>query len=104
LTPDLVASIPPLGEVLRLRRGAVDLPREGGPELLRTIGWSIDPARRLRAHFGERLIMLVDWGSNGEARVQSVHQYGSATSHPKSAHFGDQSPLFARGEFRPRLQ
>ncbi len=31
---------PPLGDVLRLRRGDVDLPLEGAPDVLRALRWT----------------------------------------------------------------
>jgi acyl-homoserine lactone acylase PvdQ len=92
---------PPLGEALRLRRGSVDLPLDGGPDLLRAIGWTIDPDHHMSADFGDGLIMLVDWSPDGAMRVRSVHQYGAATGRPDSHHFNDQATLFARHEFRP---
>jgi acyl-homoserine lactone acylase PvdQ len=45
--------------------------------------------------------MLVTWDKAGKVRAQSVHQFGAATSHPKSPHYADQAPLFARGQMKP---
>lgn len=93
---------PQLGEALRLRRGGVDLPLDGGPDLLRAIGWTLDKDKRMRADFGDGLIMLIDWSPDGTMIVRSVHQYGAATGRPESLHYADQAELFARHTFRPQ--
>lgn len=93
---------PPLGSVLRLQRGSVDLPLDGGPDLLRAIGWTLDDRSRMRADFGDGLIMLVDWAPDGTVDVRSVHQFGAAAGRPASPHYADQAARFAKHEFRPR--
>ena len=92
---------PPLGSLLRLRRGELDLPLTGGPDVLRAIGWEPSRHGRLIADFGDAYIMEVTWDADGRVAARSVHQFGAATSRPHSRHYADQSPLFVRGELRP---
>ncbi|MEZ5994394.1 MAG: penicillin acylase family protein [Hyphomonadaceae bacterium] len=90
---------PPLGEVLRLRRGAVDLPLEGAPDTLRALRWTPDPDGRLNADFGDGLMMVMDWAPDGSLSTRVIHQWG-ASEHPENPHYNDQSPLFAREQWR----
>jgi penicillin amidase/acyl-homoserine-lactone acylase len=91
----------PLGEVLRLIRGDVDLPLGGGPDCLR----AIDPVRmedgRLRAEAGDCLFYFVTWDAAGGVSAAGVHQFGAATADADSPHYADQSPLFSREAVRP---
>lgn len=91
---------PPLGDVLRLRRGDQDLPLAGGPDLLRAIGWRVDEDARLAANFGDGLIIIAEWSADGTLTSRSIHQYGAATGRPGSPHYADQSPLFVRNDMR----
>lgn len=90
---------PPLGDVLRLRRGDVDLPLEGAPDVLRALRWTPDPDGRLRADFGDGLMMVMDWAPDGTLTTRVIHQWG-ASDRPDSPHYADQAPIFARGEWR----
>ncbi len=90
---------PTLGEVQRLRRGAVDLPLGGGPDVPAAIYATRATDKRLVGHAGDCYVMLVELGPDG-VRSRAVHQYGSS-SRPDSKHFADQAPLFARHELRP---
>lgn len=90
---------PTLGEVQRLRRGAVDIPLGGGPDVPAAIYATRAPDKRLVGHAGDCYVMLVSFGPGG-VRSRAVHQYGSS-SRPASKHFADQAPLFARQELRP---
>jgi len=90
---------PPLGEVLRLRRGSVDLPLEGAPDTLRALRWTPDPDGRLRADFGDGFMMVMDWAPDGSLSTRVIHQWG-ASERPDSAHYADQAPMFARREWR----
>ena len=92
---------PPLGEVLRLRRGRHDLPLDGGPDVARVIGWTAARDGRLVADFGDTLVMLIDWAPDGSVTTQAVHQFGAAVGHPRSPHYDDQSEWFAQRKFRP---
>jgi acyl-homoserine-lactone acylase len=91
----------PLGQVQRLIRGAVNLPLDGGPDVLRAIRGTRDGAGHIIADDGDGMILLVEWDSSGRVRSQSVHQFGSATSVPGSPHFSDQAPLFAEMRLKP---
>jgi len=90
---------PPLGEVLRLRRGDVDLPLDGAPDTLRALRWSEDPDGRLNADFGDGLMMVMDWAPDGALTTRIVHQWG-ASDRPESPHYNDQSELFAGHQWR----
>lgn len=92
---------PPLSSLLRLRRGSVDLPLIGGPGALRAIYTDWDDDGRLRANLGDSFIMTVTWDKAGAVKAESIHQFGSATTHPTARHYADQAPLFARGAMKP---
>ncbi len=90
---------PPLGDVLRLRRGDVDLPLEGAPDVLRAIRWHDDPDGRLNADFGDGFMMVMDWAPDGTLTTRVISQWGSS-DRPESPHYNDQSAMFARREWR----
>ena len=94
---------PTWGEVNRHRRGAVDLPVEGGPDIFRAIYGRPDPDGRLRAFIGDSYVMFVEWDRQGRLSSRSIHQYGSATLDKASPHYADQAPLFAREQTKPVL-
>lgn len=87
---------PPWGRINRLRRGALDLPVGGGPDLLRAIeSFVLEDDGTYTALSGDSLVMFVEWSAAGEWRVESIHQFGSATLDSRSPHYADQTPLFA---------
>ncbi len=90
---------PPLGDVLRLRRGSVDLPLEGAPDVLRALRWHDDADGRATADFGDGFMMVMDWAPDGSLSTRVIHQWG-ASDRPESAHFNDQSEMFSRREWR----
>jgi acyl-homoserine-lactone acylase len=90
---------PPLGDVLRLRRGDVDLPLEGAPDVLRALRWHDDPDGRAVADFGDGFMMVMDWSPDGSLSTRAIHQWG-ASDRPESPHFNDQSEMYARREWR----
>ncbi|WP_135212935.1 penicillin acylase family protein [Vitreimonas flagellata] len=90
---------PPLGEVLRLRRGDVDLPLEGAPDTLRALRWAEEPDGRLNADFGDGFMMVMDWAPDGALSTRVIHQWG-ASEHPESPHYNDQSEMFAGYQWR----
>lgn len=94
---------PPWGEVMRLRRGKLDLPLGGGPDCLRAIDHRQDADGRLRAINGDCYFLMVEWSPTGELRSEAIHQFGAATLDEQSPHYADQAPLFAREQFRPTL-
>lgn len=80
----------PWGEVQRLRRGAVDLPLGGGPDVLNGIA-ARDGGDRLVGRQGDSLVVIVDFAP-GKTTSESIHQYGSS-NRPGSPHYADQAPL-----------
>jgi penicillin amidase/acyl-homoserine-lactone acylase len=92
---------PAWGEVNRLKRGAVDLPVDGGPDTLRAIYTISDVAKGpTTAIAGDTYIMLVEWAADGAQSIRTVHQFGSATLDAASTHYADQAPLFAEEKFK----
>ncbi len=93
---------PPLGSVLRLRHGAVDLAMDGGPDVLRAAStWDEAPDGRLVVNHGDSFVMLVGWDRAGRVRSRSIQPYGAATTRPASAHYSDQAALFVRHQLKP---
>ena len=94
---------PEWGKVNRLQRGEVDLPLNGGPDVLRAIYADRDGLKKegvLNAFAGDTHIMIAEWDSEGKLRLDSIHQYGAATLDESSPHFSDQSKLFAAGDYK----
>jgi acyl-homoserine-lactone acylase len=95
---------PTWGEVNRFRRGEVDIPIDGGPDVLRAIQpREIRDDGRLHAAAGDTWIGVVSWGPDGALEAKSVHQFGSATLDATSPHYADQVPLFVEKRFKPVL-
>ena len=92
---------PEWGTVNRLRRGKLDLPVDGGPDVYRAIYGRPDMDGRLHAVNGDCYIMFVDWDAKGHLTSRSIHQFGSATQDTASPHYADQSPLFATHQTKP---
>lgn len=93
---------PPLGEVLRLRQGKVDLPLDGGADTLRaSTTWDEAPDGRLVVKHGDSYIMFIAWDRAGHVRSQSIQPFGAATTRPDSPHYADQAPLFVRHQLKP---
>lgn len=86
---------PAWGEVNRFRRGVLDLPMGGGPDVLRAAEASgLEPDGTFTVDSGDTLVLFVEWDARGELRSDTIHQYGSATLDPDSTHYADQVPLF----------
>jgi acyl-homoserine-lactone acylase len=93
---------PPYNEVVRLRRGTVDLPMDGGPDTLRAAAdWDVAPDGRLVVKHGDSFIMFVDWDKAGNVTSQSIQPFGAAVSRPHSRHYADQAPLFVKHQLKP---
>ncbi|QNA87073.1 acylase [Sphingomonas sp. So64.6b] len=93
---------PPLGTVLRLRQGKVDLPLDGGPDVLRAAAlWDEDPDGRLSVKHGDSFIMFMEWDKQGQVNSQSIQPFGAATTRPASPHYADQAPLFVAHKLKP---
>ena len=94
---------PPLADIQRLRRGAVDMAMLGGTDALRaTTMWDPDQAdKKARVRHGDSFIMLVRWDKDGTLKSESIQPYGAATTRPESPHYTDQMKLFVAGKYKP---
>lgn len=93
---------PPLGGLLRLRQGDVDLPLDGGPDVLRAMAlWDVHDDGRLAVRHGDSYLMFAEWDRAGRVSSQSIQPFGAATTRPDSPHYTDQAPLFVRKELKP---
>jgi len=93
---------PPLGEVLRLRQGDIDLPAEGGNDTIRASTlWDVDDDGRLSIYHGDSFIMYVEWNAQGKVASRSVQPFGSATTRPDSPHYTDQMQLYINKKLKP---
>jgi acyl-homoserine-lactone acylase len=90
----------PWGEVNRLRRGAVDLPLDGGPDLLRAIYGQRREGGVLEAFAGDAYVAAITFEAGGGVSTRAVHQFGSATLDADSPHHADQAAGFAAGRLR----
>lgn len=86
---------PPWGDVNRMRRGGIDVPAGGGPDVLRAIeSFVLEDDGTYTARTGDSYLMFIEWDAAGKQRVETIHQFGSATLDPESPHYADQLPLF----------
>jgi len=92
---------PEWGQVNRFRRGTLDLPIDGGPDIYRAVYGKQQDDGTLTAVDGDTFIMFVTWDRNGKLSSQSIHQYGSATLDSSSPHYADQTPLFVKMQLKP---
>lgn len=93
---------PPLGTVLRLRHGTVDLPLDGAPDVLRAAStWDEADDGRLVVNHGDSFIMWMVWNKAGRVSSTSIQPYGAATTRPESPHYADQAPLFVAHKAKP---
>ena len=94
---------PQWGAVNRFRRGKVDLPIDGGPDIYRAVYGESQADGTLTAAAGDTLIMFVTWDKAGKLSSESIHQFGSATTDGQSRHYADQSSLFVAMKTKPVL-
>ena len=93
---------PPLGEVMRLRVGDVDLPYLGGPDVLRAASlWDVADDGRLVVKHGDSFLMFAEWSPAGHVQSWSIQPFGAAVSRPDSPHHDDQARLFAERRVKP---
>lgn len=92
---------PEWGQVNRFRRGKLDVPIDGGPDVYRAVYGTQQDDGTLTAVDGDTLIMFVTWDRNGKLSSQSIHQFGSATLDEHSPHYADQSPQFVAMRLKP---
>jgi len=94
---------PEWGQVNRFRRGNLDLPIDGGPDIYRAVYGVAQKDGTLTASAGDTLIMFVTWDKAGALSSDSVNQFGSATLDSRSPHYADQTPLFVAMKTKPVL-
>ena len=95
---------PEWGQVNRLRRGKLNLPIAGGPDVYRAVyGAKQEDDGTLTANGGDTFIMFVTWDKAGKLSSRSIHQFGSATLDASSPHYADQAPLFVQMKTKPVL-
>lgn len=82
----------PLGQLQRHRRGEVDLPLPGGPNVLAAMYSDKAEDGRVVGQAGDSYIELVRFTDEGPV-IETVNAYG-ASAKPDSPHFTDQMPLF----------
>ncbi|MEE3330158.1 MAG: penicillin acylase family protein [Myxococcota bacterium] len=93
---------PTWGEVNRFRRGHLDLPANGGPDVLRALeDFDLNEDGTFVPVSGDTLIYFVEWDRSGNLRSESIHQYGSATLDAKSVHYDDQVEMFLASGTKP---
>ena len=94
---------PAWGDVNRFRRGAIDAPANGGPDVLRDFEASVEPDEdgRFTAAKGDTLYYFVSWSPSGRMKAEGVHQFGSATQDASSPHYADQAQLFLQEKMKP---
>ena len=85
----------------RLIRGDVNIALGGGPDVLRAIYGLANERGQLKAVAGDGLVVYTSWDKNGKQSAGTVHNFGAASTRPKSVHYADQTSLFAQEKFRP---
>ncbi len=91
---------PEWGEAVRLKRGEVSLPLNGGPDTLRAVYPDRDGDGPLKAVGGDTYILYADWSGAGDVEIRTIHQFGAATLDKTSPHYADQAPVFAAEEWK----
>ncbi len=96
---------PPMGELVRLRQGDVDLPLDGGSDTLRAATtWQVEEDGRLSLVHGDSFIQWVEWpapGQEGRVSSRSIQPFGQATTRPGSPHYTDQMQLYVEHKLKP---
>jgi len=93
---------PPMGELVRLRQGDVDLPLDGGSDTLRAAtSWEVHEDGRLSLIHGDSYIQWVEWVDGQPVSSRSVQPFGSAITRPDSPHYTDQMQMFVDHELKP---
>ena len=90
----------PLGQLQIIKRGDIELPLDGGPDLLRAVYSKMTNNRKVATH-GDCFFQMVEWDENGILSAESIHQYGSATQDVLSDHYADQAHLFSDKQMKP---
>lgn len=91
----------PWGDINRIKRGQLNMPVAGGPDVLRAIyGTGLEEDGYLSASGGDGLFIFVSWDKDGKQTIESIHQFGSATLDETSPHYADQLPLFVNEKMK----
>ena len=89
-----------LRELQRHRRGTLDLPVSGGPDVLAALYASRDKDGRLKAKVGDSYIQLVRFAKDGLPEIESINAYG-ASAKPNSPHYTDQMEMYVNQQLKP---
>lgn len=89
------------GEVMRLQHGDINLPIDGGPDILRAVyGKEMNKNGHMINRAGDGFMMFVQWDEDGNVFSQAAHQFGSASTRPDSIHYNDQMQAFVDHQLR----
>ena len=91
---------PPLGSLLRIRRGKTDVAVTGGPDALRAIYFHREDGVAV-GYNGDSFIMLAEWDKDGIVHSRTIQPWGAAVSRVESPHYSDQARLFAAQQWKP---
>ena len=89
----------PLGRLLRHRRGPVDLPMGGHPDVLGMTQAVPDKNGRFKAVVGDGFVMFARFSAEG-VEIETSNAYGSS-GRPESPHYTDQMELVVRQRTKP---
>lgn len=89
----------PLGELQRHRRGEVDLPVGGGPNILAAMYSAEGKDGRFESMVGDGFIQFVKYDRSGPILIQTMMPYG-ASSKPDSPHYTDQMKMYVNQELK----
>lgn len=93
---------PPMGDLLRLRQGELDLPLDGGSDTLRaSTTWDVAEDGRLSLKHGDSFIMWTEWQPGQRVASRSIQPFGAASTRPASKHYTDQMRLFVDHKLKP---
>ncbi|QIZ85331.1 acylase [Bermanella marisrubri] len=89
------------GGVMRLQQGDVNLPIDGGPDILRAVyGKGMNEQGQMINRAGDGFMMFVRWDQKGQVSSQAAHQFGAASTRSNSTHYNDQMNAFVEHELR----
>lgn len=88
--------------MLQLRQGKLDLPLEGGPDLLRAAALVDEaPDDHLTVRDGDNFVVFMAWDRQGRFASRLIQPFAAATFRPSSLYYADQAPLFAAHPAKP---
>lgn len=91
--------IVPLGDFQRHRRGEVDLPVGGGPNILAAMYAAEGKDGRFESKVGDGFIQFVKYDQTGPVLIQTMMPYG-ASSKPDSPHYTDQMEMYVNQQLK----